>query len=45
MITQEGAVTGTTERGEVLISQPLRVEHDCLSEELHAHALSWHPCT
>ena len=34
-----------TERGEVLISQPLRVEHDCLEEEAQACTLSsWHPC-
>ena len=32
----EGVVTGTTKRGEVLISQPLQVEHDCLSEESQA---------
>ena len=39
----EGAVTGTTERGEVLISWPLRVEHDCLNEESHVHALKLAP--
>ena len=39
----EGVVTGTTERGEVFISQPLRVEHDCLNEESHAHALKLAP--
>ena len=39
----EGAVTGTTERGEVLISQPLRVEHDCLNEELQACTLKLAP--
>ena len=32
-------MTGTTERGEVLISQPLRVEHDCLDKEVTK------PCT
>ena len=36
-------VTGVTERGEVLISQPLRVECDCLDEEGHAHALKLAP--
>ena len=34
----EGAVTSMTERGEVLIRQPLRVEQDCLGEESHTHA-------
>ena len=36
-------VTGTTERGEVLISQPLRVECNCLDEEAQAHALKLAP--
>ena len=35
----EGAVTSTTERGEALMSQPLQVEHDHLSEELQDHIL------
>ena len=39
----EGVVTGATERGEVLISQPLRVEYDCLDEEAQAHALKLAP--
>ena len=39
----EGAVTGTAERGKVLISQPMRVEHDCLNEELQARALKLAP--
>ena len=39
----EGVVTGTTERGAVLISQPLRVEHDRLEEETQAHALKLAP--
>ena len=39
----EGAVTGITERGEVLISQPLRAECDCLDEEVQAHALKLTP--
>ena len=32
----EGAVTSTNKRGEILMSQPLRVEHNCLSEEMQA---------
>ena len=36
-------MTGTTERGEVLVSQPLRVEHDRLSEESQAHGLKLAP--
>ena len=36
-------MTSTTERGEVLISQPLRVEHDCLDEESQAHTLKLVP--
>ena len=36
-------MTGTTERGEVLISQPLRVEHDHLNEESQARALKLAP--
>ena len=32
-------MTGATERGKVLISRPLRVEHDCLDEESQARAL------
>ena len=43
LLLLEGAVTGMTERGEVLISQPLRVEHDRLSEESHACALMLPP--
>ena len=39
----EGAVTSKTERGEVLLSQPLQVEHDHLSEELQAPALKLAP--
>ena len=39
----EGAVTGTTERGEVLISQILRVECDCLDEEAQALTLKLPP--
>ena len=39
----EGVVTGATECGEVLISQPLRVEHDHLDEELQACALKLAP--
>ena len=39
----EGVVTGTTERGEVLISQPLRVEHDHLDEEAQARTLKLAP--
>ena len=39
----ERAVTGITERGEVLISRPLRVECDCLDEEAQAHALKLTP--
>ena len=39
----EGAVTSITERGEVLISQPLRVECDCLDEEVQTHALRLAP--
>ena len=35
----EGAVTGITERGEVLISRPLRAECDRLDNEAQAHAL------
>ena len=36
----EGAVTGVTERGEVLISQPLRAECDRLDDEAQARMLS-----
>ena len=36
-------MTGTTERGEVLISQPLRVEHDRLSGESQACTLRLAP--
>ena len=36
-------VTGITERGEVLISQPLRVECDHLDEEAQAHTLKLAP--
>ena len=36
-------MTGTTERGEALMSQPLQVEHDHLSEESQAHALKLAP--
>ena len=32
-------MTGITERGEVLISQPLRAECDCLDNEAQAHTL------
>ena len=32
-------MTGITERGEVLISQPLRAECDRLDNEAQAHAL------
>ena len=39
----EGAVTSITERGEVLISQPLRAECDHLDEEVQAHALKLTP--
>ena len=39
----EGVVTGMTERGEVLISQPLRVECDRLDEEAQARALKLAP--
>ena len=39
----EGAVTGTTERGEALMSQTLQVEHDHLSEESQAHTLRLAP--
>ena len=39
----EGAVTGTTEREEVFMSQPLWVEHDCLSEESQVCALKLAP--
>ena len=35
----EGAVTSITERGEVLISQPLRAECDCLDNEAQVRAL------
>ena len=35
----EGAVTSITERGEVLISRPLRAECDHLDNEAQAHAL------
>ena len=35
----EGAVTGVTERGEVLISRPLRAECDRLDNEAQAHTL------
>ena len=41
----EGAVTGTTERGEALASHALWVEHDRLSEEMQATPSGWHPCT
>ena len=33
----EGAVTGITDRGEVLISRPMRAECDCLDNEAQAH--------
>ena len=36
-------MTSTTERGEVLISRPLRVEHDHLNEESQAHTLKLAP--
>ena len=36
-------MTGTTERGEALMSQPLQVEHDRLSEELQARTLKLAP--
>ena len=36
-------MTGATERGEVLISQPLRVECDCLDEEAQACTLKLAP--
>ena len=36
-------MTGTMEQGEVLMSQPLQVEHDHLSEELQAHTLKSAP--
>ena len=36
-------MTGTTERGEGLMSRPLQVEHDRLSEELQAHTLKLAP--
>ena len=39
----EGAVTGITERGEVLISQPLRAECDRLDEEVQACAFKLAP--
>ena len=39
----EGAVTDITERGEVLISCPLRVEHDRLDEESQARTLKLAP--
>ena len=39
----EGAVTGITERGEVLISWPLRVECDCLDEEVQVSTLKLAP--
>ena len=32
-------MTGITERGEVVISRPLREECDCLDNEIQAHAL------
>ena len=39
----EGSVTGITERGEVLISQPLKVECNRLDNEAQAHALKLVP--
>ena len=39
----EGYVTGVTERGEVLISRPLRAECNCLDNEAWAHALKMAP--
>ena len=36
-------MTGATERGEVLISQPLRVEHDHLDEESQTRAFKLAP--
>ena len=39
----EGVVTGITERGEVLISRPLRAECDHLDEEVQARALKLTP--
>ena len=39
----EGAVTSTAERGEALVSQTLRVEHDHLSEESQACSLKLAP--
>ena len=39
----EGAATSVTERGEVLISRPLRVEGDRLDNEARAHALKLAP--
>ena len=39
----EGVVTGITERREVLISRPLRVECDCLDEEVQARTLKLAP--
>ena len=39
----EGSVTGITERGEVLISQFLRAECDCLDNEAQARTLKLAP--
>ena len=39
----KGAVTGTHWKGRALMSQPLQVEHDHLSEESQAHTLKLAP--
>ena len=39
----EGAVTGTTERGEALANRILQEEHNHLSEEIQNHALKYAP--